>query len=57
MYPPPEIPRISAVRRLASFVGRLFDIAVAPLLLPGAHVAEIVGTRRNMRVWDRTIDI
>ncbi len=57
MYPPPEIPPISAVRRFASFLGHLFDIAVAPLLLPGAHVAEVVGTRRKMRIWDRTIDI
>lgn len=57
MYPPPDIPRTSAVRRFASFLGRLFDIAVAPLLLPGAHVAAVAGTRRNMPIWDRTIDI
>ncbi len=57
MYPPPEIPRNSIASRLSSFVLRLLAVAVAPLLVPGTHVAELVGTRRRMRVWDRSIDI
>lgn len=57
MYPPPEIPRKSAVSRVLAVFGGLCAAAVAPMLRPGAHLAPVVGTRRSVLVWDRSIDI
>ena len=57
MYPPPEIPRKSPATRIAAALGGLFAAAVAPMLRPGAHLAPLVGTRRFVLVWDRSIDI
>ena len=57
MYPPPEIPRKSVTDRLVSAVGSLLAAAVAPMLRPGARLIPLVGTRRSVLVWDRSIDI
>lgn len=57
MYPPPEIPRKSVTSRILAVVGSLLAAAVDPMLRPGAHLAPLVGTRRSVLVWDRSIDM